>query len=156
MFLRGGNHNETHDLGCGGGRIPVTRTSGVFALPTAAQQEAKRSITELGPNLFRFQNNCHFFDFLVTDEGVVATDPIKAKLSGAVLRDCNMGPLVIDSNRHMVTQIAGADLCGAGLRGNDLAQAGLDSAKLSGARLKSAQIEAASMKDTEMDSPVSK
>ncbi len=92
MFLRGGNHNETHDLGCGGGRIPVTRTSGVFALPAVAQQEAKRSITELGPNLFRFQNNCHFFDFLVTDEGVVATDPIKAKLSGAVLRDRNMGP----------------------------------------------------------------
>jgi len=92
MFLRGGNHNETHDLGRGGGRIPVTRTSGVFALPTAAQQEAKRSITELGPNLFRFQNNCHFFDFLVTDEGVVATDPIKAKLSGAILRDCNIGP----------------------------------------------------------------
>ena len=50
-----------------------------FALPAAAQQEAKRSITELGPNLYRFQNNFHFSVFLVTDEGVIATDPINAE-----------------------------------------------------------------------------
>ncbi len=126
-----------------------------FALPAAAQQEATRSTTEAGPNLRQFQNNFHFSVFLVTDEGVIASDPIKAKLSGAVLRDCNMGLLVIDSNRSMVAQIVGADLCGTGPLGADLLQAALDSAKLSCARLAGAKIEAASMQDTEMDSPVS-
>ena len=49
------------------------------ALPVAAQQNApKRAITEIAPNLYRFQNNFHFSVFLVTDEGVIATDPINA------------------------------------------------------------------------------
>jgi len=82
----------------------------------------------------------------VTDEGVIATDPIKEKLSGAVLRDCNMGPLVIDSNRRRVAQISGADL----------PQAALDGAKLSYVCLGGAKFRAASMEDAEMDSPVSK
>lgn len=46
--------------------------------PAMAQQEAKRSITEIGPNLYRFQNNFHTSVFLVTDAGVIATDPINA------------------------------------------------------------------------------
>ncbi|MCZ6846250.1 MAG: MBL fold metallo-hydrolase [Alphaproteobacteria bacterium] len=43
-----------------------------------AQQEVKRSITEIAPNLYRFQNNFHVSVFLVTPEGVIATDPINA------------------------------------------------------------------------------
>ncbi|NKB50447.1 MAG: MBL fold metallo-hydrolase [Alphaproteobacteria bacterium] len=43
-----------------------------------AQQEVKRSITGIAPNLYRFQNNFHFSVFLVTDDGVIATDPINA------------------------------------------------------------------------------
>lgn len=51
----------------------------LLALPAAAQQNAaKRSITEIAPNLYRFQNNFHFSVFLVTDAGVIATDPINA------------------------------------------------------------------------------
>lgn len=48
------------------------------AAPAMAQQEAKRSITEIGPNLYRFQNNFHTSVFLVTEAGVIATDPINA------------------------------------------------------------------------------
>ena len=43
-----------------------------------AQQEVKRSITEIAPNLYRFQNNFHVSVFLVTEAGVIATDPINA------------------------------------------------------------------------------
>lgn len=52
---------------------------GAFSVqPAQAQQEVKRSITEIAPNLYRFQNNFHVSVFLVTDDGVVATDPINA------------------------------------------------------------------------------
>ncbi|MBT3398385.1 MAG: MBL fold metallo-hydrolase [Rhodospirillaceae bacterium] len=52
--------------------------TGVLAPQAGAQQEVKRSITEIGPNLYRFKNNFHSSVFLVTDAGVVATDPINA------------------------------------------------------------------------------
>ena len=52
--------------------------TGVLAPQAGAQQEVKRSITEIGPNLYRFQNNFHTSVFLVTDAGVIATDPINA------------------------------------------------------------------------------
>ena len=48
------------------------------AAPQLAQQEVKRSITEVAPGLYRFQNNFHVSVFLVTDDGVIATDPINA------------------------------------------------------------------------------
>lgn len=44
-----------------------------------AQQKApKRSITKIAGDLYRFQNNFHFSVFLVTDAGVIVTDPINA------------------------------------------------------------------------------
>jgi glyoxylase-like metal-dependent hydrolase (beta-lactamase superfamily II) len=54
---------------------------GAFAIsgqPATAQDEVKRSITEVAPNLYRFQNNFHVSVFLVTPGGVIATDPINA------------------------------------------------------------------------------
>jgi glyoxylase-like metal-dependent hydrolase (beta-lactamase superfamily II) len=56
---------------------------GAFAVQPAtaqqvAQQEVKRSITEVAPGLYRFQNNFHVSVFLVTNDGVIATDPINA------------------------------------------------------------------------------
>lgn len=59
----------------------VTLALGAFAMsgpPASAQQEVKRSITEVAPGLYRFQNNFHVSVFLVTDDGVIATDPINA------------------------------------------------------------------------------
>ena len=47
--------------------------------PARAQSEAKRAITQVAGDLYRFQNNFHFSVFLVTPEGVIATDPINAE-----------------------------------------------------------------------------
>ena len=44
----------------------------------SAQQAPKRAITKIAGDLYRFQNNFHFSVFLVTSEGVIATDPINA------------------------------------------------------------------------------
>ncbi len=48
------------------------------AAPSEAQDEPKRAITQIAGDLYRFQNNFHFSVFLVTSEGVIATDPINA------------------------------------------------------------------------------
>ena len=45
---------------------------------TALAQEPKRAITKIAGDLYRFQNNFHYSVFLVTAEGVIATDPIDA------------------------------------------------------------------------------
>ena len=47
--------------------------------PAAAQDEVKREITQIAGDLYRFQNKFHFSVFLVTPEGVIATDPINAE-----------------------------------------------------------------------------
>ncbi len=51
------------------------------ALPgrAEAQDPPKRAITQIAGDLYRFQNNFHFSVFLVTPEGVIATDPINAE-----------------------------------------------------------------------------
>ena len=49
----------------------------MFAAPAPLQaQDAKRSITKIAGDLYRFQNNFHFSVFLVTPDGIIATDPI--------------------------------------------------------------------------------
>lgn len=44
-----------------------------------AQQAPTREITQVAGDLYRFQNNFHYSVFLVTPEGVIATDPIDAE-----------------------------------------------------------------------------
>ena len=52
----------------------------VAGAPAAAQLgDTKRSITPIAGDLYRFQNNFHFSVFLVTEEGVIVTDPINAE-----------------------------------------------------------------------------
>ncbi len=46
-----------------------------IALPAQAQ-EAKRAITKIAGDVYRFQNKFHFSVFAVTDEGIVFADPI--------------------------------------------------------------------------------
>lgn len=41
-----------------------------------AQQAPNRSVTKIAGDLYRFQNNFHYSVFLVTPDGVIATDPI--------------------------------------------------------------------------------
>lgn len=45
---------------------------------TAAAQGAKRSITKIAGDVYRFQNNFHFSVFMVTSDGIIVTDPINA------------------------------------------------------------------------------
>jgi glyoxylase-like metal-dependent hydrolase (beta-lactamase superfamily II) len=45
---------------------------------SAPAQEPQREITQIAGDLYRFQNNFHFSVFLVTPDGVIATDPIDA------------------------------------------------------------------------------
>ena len=64
-------------------RIPLIPTLfGVFALilaaPTSAQ-DAKRTIEQVEGDVYRFQNNFHYAMFVVTEEGIVVTDPIDAE-----------------------------------------------------------------------------
>ncbi len=49
-----------------------------LAVPSAAQ-DVKREITRIEGNLYRFQNNFHYSVFLVTGDGIIATDPINAE-----------------------------------------------------------------------------
>jgi glyoxylase-like metal-dependent hydrolase (beta-lactamase superfamily II) len=51
-----------------------------------AQQAPTREITQVAGDLYRFQNNFHYSVFLVTPEGVIATDPIDAE-AAAWLKD---------------------------------------------------------------------
>ncbi len=46
---------------------------------TLAQDTPKRSIEIISGDLYRFQNNFHYSVFLVTPEGIIATDPINAE-----------------------------------------------------------------------------
>lgn len=58
-------------------------TKGVLTLVFAsfagglwAQDEVKREITQVAGDLYRFQNQFHYSVFLVTPDGIIATDPI--------------------------------------------------------------------------------
>jgi glyoxylase-like metal-dependent hydrolase (beta-lactamase superfamily II) len=50
-----------------------------FGAQIAAAQDVKRNIIPIAGDLYRFQNNFHFSVFLVTPDGVIATDPINAE-----------------------------------------------------------------------------
>lgn len=52
----------------------------LMMLPVTAQaQEATREITRITDDIYRFQNNFHVNMFVITDDGVVVTDPINAE-----------------------------------------------------------------------------
>ena len=53
----------------------------VVRVPGTLHAQAKRAITHIAGDLYRFQNNFHFSVFLVTPEGVIATDPINAEVA---------------------------------------------------------------------------
>jgi glyoxylase-like metal-dependent hydrolase (beta-lactamase superfamily II) len=67
----------------------MARTKAIFlvvamvmaGLPAQAQQSdpPKRAITQIAGDLYRFQNNFHFSVLLVTEDGVIASDPIDAQ-----------------------------------------------------------------------------
>ncbi len=56
-------------------------TVGLMIIPATKlwAQDAKRSIEQVKGDVYRFQNNFHFAMFVVTDDGIVVTDPINAE-----------------------------------------------------------------------------
>ena len=50
----------------------------ILAAPASAQ-DAKRAIEQVEGDVYRFQNNFHFAMFVVTEDGIVVTDPIDAQ-----------------------------------------------------------------------------
>ena len=58
----------------------------VFALAMTAQAQDKkvrRSIEHISGGLYKFNNNFHSSVFLVTDEGIIATDPINVEAAAS-------------------------------------------------------------------------
>jgi glyoxylase-like metal-dependent hydrolase (beta-lactamase superfamily II) len=51
-------------------------TGGLLFAQTVTAQDVKRSIEQVEGDVYRFQNNFHFAMFVVTDDGIVVTDPI--------------------------------------------------------------------------------
>lgn len=61
----------------GAALVTVLGASLLAPAPVFAQ-DAKRAITKIAGDLYRFQNNFHYSVFLVTPDGIIATDPIDA------------------------------------------------------------------------------
>ncbi len=85
----------------------------VQTVPAQAQQAAKRSITKIAGDVYRFQNKFHFSVFMVTPKGVIVTDPINAEaaswLKAEIAKRFNQPvKYVIYSHDHR-DHIAGAD-----------------------------------------------
>ena len=59
--------------------LSVVVISAFLAGPALSEEAPKRVITKIAGDLYRFQNNFHYSVFLVTPEGVIATDPINAE-----------------------------------------------------------------------------
>jgi glyoxylase-like metal-dependent hydrolase (beta-lactamase superfamily II) len=57
----------------------IAATVLAIAVPAAAQDEPTRTIEHIAGDVYRFQNNFHFSVFMVTPEGIIATDPINAE-----------------------------------------------------------------------------
>ena len=60
-------------------RFVFTLVFGTLSAVAAAQQAPQRDIIQIAGDLYRFQNNFHYSVFLVTPEGVIATDPINGE-----------------------------------------------------------------------------
>ncbi len=58
----------------------------IYSQLSFSQDQPSRSISNITGDLYRFQNNNHYSVFLVTDEGIIVTDPI-SKEAAAWLND---------------------------------------------------------------------
>jgi glyoxylase-like metal-dependent hydrolase (beta-lactamase superfamily II) len=59
----------------------IAATAWIATGSAQAQGEAVRSITHIAGGLYRAQNNLYYSAFLVTDEGIIATDPINREFA---------------------------------------------------------------------------
>ncbi|MBX2837298.1 MAG: MBL fold metallo-hydrolase [Gammaproteobacteria bacterium] len=71
-----------------------------LATSTVVAQDATRAITNIAGDVYRFQNNFHFSIFVITDAGVVVTDPINAE-AASWLND-QIGELTEQPISHLI------------------------------------------------------
>ena len=67
-------------LGAAGAGLALAACGAGTALAQTAAPV--REITQIGGNLYRFRNNNHYSVFVVTPQGIIATDPINADAAG--------------------------------------------------------------------------
>jgi len=63
---------------CTGLSAAVVSVALLAVAATASAQEPTRAIEQVKGDVYRFQNNFHFAVFVVTEDGIVVTDPINA------------------------------------------------------------------------------
>ena len=76
-------------------------------------QDAKRSITNVKGDVYRFQNNFHVNMFVITDEGVVVTDPIDADAADWLTAE--IGKLTNKPITHLIYSHSHGDHASGGL-----------------------------------------
>ncbi len=59
--------------------VATVATGALTISAPAIAQDAKRAVTHIAGDVYRFQNNFHFSVFIETEEGVIVTDPINAE-----------------------------------------------------------------------------
>lgn len=79
----------------------------------AQAQDAKRSITKVKGDVYRFQNNFHVNVFVVTGDGVVVTDPIDADAASWLATE--IGKMTRQPITHMIYSHSHADHASGGL-----------------------------------------
>lgn len=62
-------------------KFAISLLTVLYCAVLAQAQEPKQAVTQIKGDVYRFQNNFHFSIFVVTDDGVIATDPINSDAS---------------------------------------------------------------------------
>lgn len=79
----------------------------------AQAQDAKRSITKVKGDVYRFQNNFHVNVFVITGDGVVVTDPIDADAASWLADE--IGKMTGQPITHLIYSHSHADHASGGL-----------------------------------------
>ncbi len=86
--------------------------------PQATAQDTKRSLQHIEGDVYRFQNNFHFAMVVVTDDGIVVTDPINAN-AVAWLKD-ELSKRFTQPVTHMIFSHSHADHASGGQGWGDI------------------------------------
>ena len=86
----------------------------ITGLQIGFAQPPTREITNITGDLYRFQNNAHYSVFLVTDEGVIATDPINEEaakwLKSEITKRFNQPVKYVMCSHHHADHISGGSV----------------------------------------------
>lgn len=90
-----------------------------LALPTGASFAQDRAISNIAGDVYRFQNQFHYSIFVITDDGVVVTDPINAE--AALWLRSEIGKLTDKPITHLLYSHSHADHASGGAAFGDVA-----------------------------------